>query len=202
VLRGDLESIPDNIRWDETLDRLLSTSPEIGAATANLDRARAALVRARREPIPNIRLQGGPMQDMGIGGKTDGIVQVLLPLPIINRNQGAISQAMAEVTAAERAVQQVELNLQDRLAPVYERYSSAAFRVRNFREKILPLSARQLDLVRNGWSKGELPFLNYLIAQQRYFITNRDYLQSLLELRTSAAQIEGLLLSNSLGTSF
>ena len=53
-----------------------------------------------------------------------------------------------------------------------------------------------------GWSKGELPFLNYLIAQQRYFITNRDYLQSLLELRTSAAQIEGLLLSNSLGTSF
>src|SRR6185295_7250795 len=102
ALRGDLESIPDNLTWDETLARLLATSPEIGAAVANLERARAALVRARREPIPNVRFQGGVMQDQGFkGGKTDGIAQVLLPLPFINRNQGAISQAMADITAAE-----------------------------------------------------------------------------------------------------
>ncbi len=200
ALQGDLESIPDNLTWDETLGRLLTTSPEIGAAVANLDRARAALVRARREPIPNFRLQGGPMQDMGIGGKTDGIVQALLPLPIINRNQGAISQAMADVTAAERAVQQVELDLQNRLAPVFERYSSSVYRVRRFREQILPKSERALELVRRGYGAGEFPFLNLLNTQRTYFQTNQAYLQSLLDLRSSAAQIEGLLLSNSLGT--
>ena len=200
VLRGDLESIPDNITWDETLNRLLSTSPEIGAATANVERARAALVRARREPIPNFRLQGGPMQDQGIGGKTDGIVQALLPLPIINRNQGAISQAMADITAAERAVQQVELDLQNRLAPVFERYSSSVYRVRRYREKILPSAEKSLELVRRGYGAGEFPFLNLLNTQRTYFQTNQAYLQSLLDLRSSAAQIEGLLLNNSLGT--
>src|SRR5439155_5482390 len=194
VLRGDLESIPDNITWDETLNRLLSTSPEIGAATANVERARAALVRARREPIPNFRLQGGPMQDQGIGGKTDGIVQALLPLPIINRNQGAISQAMADITAAERAVQQVELDLQNRLAPVFERYSSSVYRVRRYREKILPSAEKSLELVRRGYGAGEFPFLNLLNTQRTYFQTNQAYLQSLLDLRSSAAQIEGLLL--------
>src|SRR5205814_3609280 len=131
---------------------------------------------------------------------TDGIVQLLLPLPLINRNQGAISQAMAELTAAERAINQVELDLQNRLAPVFERYSSSVFRVRRFREKILPSAERSLELVRRGYGAGELPFLNLLIAQQRYFQTNQSYLQSLLDLRTSAAQIEGLLLNNSLGS--
>jgi len=200
VLRGDLESIPDNLTWDDTLGRLLSISPEVGAAVADLDRARAALVRARREPIPNVRFQGGPMQDMGIGGKTDGIVQVLLPLPLINRNQGGISRAFAELTAAERAVQQVELDLQNRLAPVYERYASAAFRVRNYREAILPAAEKSLQLVRQGWQLGEFPFLNLLNAQRTYAQHNQAYLQSLLDLRTATAQIEGLLLSNSLGT--
>ena len=123
-----------------------------------------------------------------------------MPLPLINRNQGAISQAQAELTAAQRAVQQVELDLQNRLAPVFERYSSAAYRVRRYRDKILPSAERSLELVRRGYSAGELPFLNLLIAQQRYFKTNQDFLQSLLDLRTSTAQIEGLLLNNSLGT--
>jgi cobalt-zinc-cadmium efflux system outer membrane protein len=127
-------------------------------------------------------------------------VQALLPLPIINHNQGGIRQAEAELTAAHAAVQQVELDLQNRLAPVFERYASAAVRVRRFREKILPSAERALELQRTGYRAGELPFLNLLIAQQRYFLTTRDYLQSLLDLRTSSAQIEGLLLTNSLGT--
>jgi outer membrane protein, heavy metal efflux system len=199
VLSGDLESIPDNLTWDDTLGRLLAISPEIGAAVANLDRARAALVRARREPIPNFRLQGGVMQDQGINGKTDGIVQTLLPLPLINRNQGGISQALAEVTAAERGVQQVELDLQNRLAPVYERYASAAYRVRRYRESILPAAEKSLELVRRGYAAGEFPFLNLLNAQRTYFQHNQAYLQSLLDLRSSTSQIDGLLLSNSLG---
>lgn len=203
ALQGDLESIPDNLTWDDTLGRLLSISPEVGAAVANLDRARAALVRARRENIPDIRYQAGPMKDMGFKeGKWDGIVQVLVPLPLINRNQGAIAQAIADISAAERGVQQVELDLQNRLAPVFERYASSTSVVRRYREQILPVAEKSLELVRRGYAAGEFPFLNLLNAQRTYFQTNNLYLQALLDLRTSTAQIEGLLLNNSLGTAF
>ncbi|HEY2414139.1 MAG TPA: TolC family protein [Pirellulaceae bacterium] len=203
ALRGDLESIPDNLTWDDTLNRLLSTSPEIGAAVANLERARAALVRARRENIPDLRFQAGPMKDMGFkDGKWDGIVQLLVPLPILNRNQGGIAQAVADISAAERGIQQVELDLQNRLAPVFERYASSTTVVRRYREQILPVAEKSLELVRRGYAAGEFPFLNLLNAQRTYFQTNNLYLQALLDLRSSTAQIEGLLLNNSLGTTF
>jgi cobalt-zinc-cadmium efflux system outer membrane protein len=198
VLCGDLESIPEALTWEETLNRLLASSPEIGAAVANIERARAALVRARHEPIPNVKFQLGVMQDNGIGGKTDGIVQALLPLPILNRNQGAIRQAAAELTAAEHALMQTELDLQNRLALVFERYTSAEQRVRRYRESILPAAERSLELVRQRYAGGDFPFLNLLNAQRTYFQTSNLYLQALLEMRTSAAQIEGMLLSGSL----
>jgi cobalt-zinc-cadmium efflux system outer membrane protein len=200
VLRGDLESIPDNLDFDDTLRRLLAVSPEIGAAVANLNRAQAVLIRARREPIPNIRFAGGPQEDESINGKTDASLQVAIPLPFINRNQGAIAQARAELTAAQRALEQTELSLQNRLAPIYERYASAAYRVRRYRESMLPVAQETLDGVRRLWSGGEYPFLSYLTAQRTYFQLNQQYLQSLLDLRTATAQIDGLLLNNSLNT--
>jgi cobalt-zinc-cadmium efflux system outer membrane protein len=197
-LEGDLETLPQDVSWDEALARLQATSPEIATAAANVERARAALVRARREPVPNLRYQLAVMQDMGIGGKTDGIVQALLPLPLINRNQGGISQATAELAAAELAVEQVQLDLQNRLAVVYQRYASAAYRVRRFRESILPAARDQLELVQRRYSAGEVAFLSLLNAQRTYFQTHQQYLQSILELRTSVAEMEGSLLRGGL----
>jgi cobalt-zinc-cadmium efflux system outer membrane protein len=198
ALRGDLESAPIELTWEQSLGRLLATSPEIAAAASSLERGRWVLSRARAEPIPNLRVQAAVMQDNGIDGKTDGILQVLMPLPIFNRNTGAIRQAESEVVAAERAVQQLELDLQNRLAPVFERYASAAARVRRYRENVLPIAQESLDLVRRGYEGGEFPFLNLLNAQRTYFETNLQYLESLRELRSSFAEIDGLLLRGSL----
>lgn len=197
-LVGDLESLPPDISWDEALTRLLATSPEISAAAAEIDRARATLVRERREVVPNLRYQLAVMQDMGFGGKTDGIVQALVPLPLLNRNQGAISQSTAELAAAEQAMQQVQLDLQNRLAGVYQRHASAAYRVRRFRESILPAARESLELVQKSYGAGELAFLNLLNAQRTYFQKHQEYLQALLELRTAVAQMEGSLLSGGL----
>jgi cobalt-zinc-cadmium efflux system outer membrane protein len=138
------------------------------------------------------------MQDNGIGGKTDGIAQVLMPLPIFNRNTGAIRQAESEAVAAERALAQLELDLQNRLAPVFERYASAAVRVRRYRESVLPMAQESLDLVRRRYEGGEDPFLNLLNAQRTFFETNLQYLESLRELRSATAEIDGLLLRGSL----
>ena len=137
------------------------------------------------------------MSDNGIGGKTDGIVQMTMPLPLYNRNQGVIQQSHAAVVAAEHSMALLELRLQNQLAPVYERYASASNQVRKYRESILPAAQESLELVRQGHKAGEFPFLNLLNAQRTYFQTNLQYLDALRELRAAAIEIEGLLLRGS-----
>jgi cobalt-zinc-cadmium efflux system outer membrane protein len=198
ALRGDLDSVPTELTWSETLARLLATSPEIAAATTEIERARWALSRERAEVVPNVQYQLGVQSDNAIGGKTDGFAQLLIPLPILNRNQGGIQQAQAEVFAAERAMQQVELDLQNRLAPVFQRYATALSQVRRYRTKILPQAEESLNLVRRGYEAGEFPYLLLLSSQRTYFQTNLQYLDSLRELRASSVEIEGLLLRDSL----
>lgn len=197
-LTGNLDAVPQHT-WHQSLERLLGNSPEIAVAMTNIERARWQAERARIEKTPNITVRGmvNPI-DNGIDGDPDGSIAIGLPLPIWNRNQGALIQAQHQAAAAERALQQLELNLQNRLAPVFERYSNALNQVKEYRENILPAAQESLDLSRQLYQAGETGFINLLTAQRTYSQTNLAFLEALRDLRTASAEIEGLLLSNSL----
>ena len=199
ALDGDLEGDRSQHTWDASLQRLLSSSPEIAAAMAEIERARWALERANVEKVPNITVQGlVNWRDNGIDGDSDGGITVGVPLPIWNRNQGGIVQAQGQVAAAERALDQLELALENRLAPVFERYANALNQVTKYRSQLLPAAQESLDLARRLYQAGETPYLNLLTAQRSFSQTNLNYLESLRELRAAEAEIEGLLLSGSL----
>ena len=106
--------------------------------------------------------------------------------------------ADAQLVAAERSVERVGLSLQNRLADVFRRYDNARQQVEKYASDILPSAKETLDLVTAGYQQGEFSYLNLLTAQRTYFQSNLAYLESLLELRSAKAQIEGLLLSGSL----
>lgn len=196
---GHLELESPHLDWSTSLDRLLSNSPEIGAAIANLERARWAVERANVEAVPNLTLNGMVNAiDNGIGGRPDGEVSIGVPLPLWNRNQGGIVQAQGEVAVAQRALEQLELSLQQRLAPVYERYANAHNQVERYRNRILPAARESLDLTRRLYEAGEVNYINLLTTQRTFSQTNLNYLDALRELHTSRAEIEGLLLTGSL----
>jgi outer membrane protein, heavy metal efflux system len=200
-LAGNADDLHDAFSWDESLHQLLVCSPEIAKAAAELERARWAVQRAMVEKKPNVTVQGlVNWRDNGIGGRSDGAISVGVPLPVWNRNQGGVSQAQHEAAAAQHALNKLELSLQNRLAPVYERYANALNQVNKYRAKILPAAQESLDLNRKLYKAGETSFLNLLTAQRTYTQTNLNYLESLRELRVNEAEITGLLLSNSLET--
>ena len=166
---------------------------------AEIERARWAVQRACIEKKPNVTVQGlVNWRDNGIGGDSDGSITVGVPLPLWNRNQGGIQQAQSQVAAAERALDQLELSLENRLAPVFERYANALHQVNTYRTRLLPGSQESLDLARRLYQAGETPYLNLLTAQRSFSQTNLNYLESLRELRSAEAEIEGLLLAGSL----
>lgn len=196
---GNAFAAPKELAWELVLDTLRGASPEVAAALAEVCRARFAVERALVEPIPNVTIQGlVNVIDNGIGGKPDGGLAVSIPLPVNNRNQGAIRQTRNELIAAERAVEQLELDLKNRLATVYERFANAKFQVERYRATILPAAAETLEVSRKLYEAGESNYLALLTAQRSYFQVNLAYLESVLALRTSESEIDGYLLSGSL----
>lgn len=157
--------------------------------------------RAMAEPKPSVSVQGlMNFRDNGIGGRPDGALRVTLLVTVWNRNQGAISEARFNAAAAQRALEQLELGLQERLAPVYERYTTARSQVEQYRSVILPTAEKALDLVRQSYQAGEVGFINLLTVQRTFAQTNLASLDALRELKTAEAEIDGLLLSGSLQT--
>ncbi len=198
-LLGDPDSTSKEFEFEQALSRLLSSSPEVSVAVAEVERARLALQRARVERVPNVSFQGlVNVIDNGIGGNTDGGVAITMPIPLFDRNQGAIAQAQCEVAAARQAVTQLTLDLQQRLAPVFEAYATSRNQVDRYRATILPAAEESLTLARQMYQAGETDYIALLTAQRTFAQTNSSYLDAVLRLRTAEVEIEGLLLSGSL----
>lgn len=198
-LEGEIKTEDMNLQWDETLANLLRDSPELAAALANVEAAHWAVQRAYAQVIPNIDVQAIIQDDRGTRG-TDGNLQVTLPLPLWNRNQGGIQQAHAEAAAANRAADKLSMDLQSRLAIAFQRYESARNQVDQYARSggILENANRSLELIRTGYETDEFSVLDLLSAQRTYFQTNLAYLDSQRELWISAMEIRGLLLRDSL----
>ena len=197
-LEGDVTTLPDDLNWGDQLVRLQTESPEIAAALAEVDRARRALNRECVEAVPDIDTQVSVQYDDATDDTIAG-VQVGMPLPLWNRNEGGIRRARAEITEATRNLQRVEQNLSQRLADAFRSYSDAQVTATSIAADILPRSRRALELERKGYEQGEVGYLDLLAAQQTYSQTNLAYLDALDELWRSYVLIDGLLLEDGLG---
>lgn len=196
-LDGDPTTLPGELEWDNSLARLTTASPEMAAAIAELSRSRRALNRACVEPVPNVHTQLAVQFDDATNDTVTS-VQVGVPLPLWDRNQGGIRQAQAEVTVASQNIDRVALDLQRRLALEFREYSNAQTRAHTYAEQILPKADQTFDLVRRGYAAGEVGYLELLTAQRTYAETNLTYLDALDALWESWTRIDGMLLDGSL----
>ncbi len=197
VLVGRLEDNPPQLDANSSLQQVLSASPQLAEARAGLDRARCNLDRQYAERTPNVNLRTAVHYNNEIG-ENIAAVEVGVPLPIFNRNQGNIAKAQAQLTAAQYEVGRMELELRQKFASIFEQYSNARQQAQKYAERILPNSAKTLDLIRAGYQQGEFNYQALLISQRTYFQANLSYLESLRQLRLSAVTLEGLLLSGGL----
>jgi cobalt-zinc-cadmium efflux system outer membrane protein len=178
--------------WTSARERLLAASPELAELRFEVERARMAVARASAGRVPNVDVQAGVARDTA-NGDTIASVQVSMPVPIFDRNQGAIAQACGELAAAEAALEQRQLALEQRLATAFRDYQTARERLIRYAEAILPTARESLELINQGYEQGELEFLQVLTVQQTYTETNLAYLRDLESAWKEWAELEGLL---------
>lgn len=196
-LDGELTVDAPQIVWEQTLDRLRRESPEIAAAVAALEESRWALQRANVQATPNITLNAAFAYDDSSSDPFASL-QLSMPIPVYNRNQGGIAEAQANVITAERAIERVKLGLQRRLASVYQQYEQSRNQAARYEGLILRKSRENLALNRESYESGQSSYLAVLTAQRSYAQAQLAWLNAVAQLWDSTVQIEGLLLSDSL----
>ena len=194
------EAVATSINREEALQNLIASSPQLAGLRSAVDQARNRLERARVEAVPNLNVQLA-MRYNDVSDSTVGSLQIGLPIPYRNWNQGGIQEAAANVAVTARAVDAKALDLQREFETVYMRYLNARNEVDQYTEPVSGILAKTeevLRLTRLGYQAEEFNSLEMFTAQRLFHQANLAYLDAVRQLWMAAVEIEGLLLKDSL----
>ena len=178
----------------------IDSSPQLASLRSAVDQAQNRLERAHVESIPDLNVQLS-MQYDHVAANTVGGIQIGMPIPYRNWNQGGIQEASANVSVASRAVDAKTLDLQRQFETVYMRYQNARTQVDQYKEPtngILAKTAEVLRLTTLGYLAEEFNSIEMFNAQRLFHQANLEYLDAIRQLWVAAVEIEGLLLKDSL----
>ncbi len=202
-LQGNLEDIPD-VNPDQWLQTILKDSPAVKIAQLGIDRAQAALSRARREPIPDLQLRGGLQQNRELsefsgrpfGGQ--GFAEVGVRIPIFNRNQGNIEAAKADLERSKQETRRIDLLLRERTASLFQNYVTSRAAVERYKTKMIPQAEKAYRLYLQKYNNMTAAYPQVLVSQRTLFQLQMDYVAALENLWTNSAAIKGFMLTDGL----
>jgi len=163
------------------------------AAEAEIARAQWALERAAVQPIPNVNLLGGYQRQVGGPPQDQGLAQVMMAVPLFDRNQGNIRSARADIAASRADLRTIELDLATQAAQAIANYRTSQRLVEWYEQYILPKARETVQLTQTLYARGEVTFLSLLQAQRILTETELAFVESQADRWNGAVQIADLL---------
>lgn len=187
---GDLEIVAEPPPLDVLLDRI-THNPDLARWTTELDQRQAAvhLEQAGRIPDVTVGLGGRHYSETNTGAL---VLQFLVPLPVFNRNQGAIMEAEQRRVKAEAERRAVEVATRSEISERYEDLHAAYEQARRLRGTTIPQARAAFDGAMDAYRKGLFRYIEALDAQRTLFELREQYVQSLLAYHSALADVERL----------
>jgi len=200
-LAGNLEDAAGAFDEQEALATLLRDSPEVRAAQAGVERARAVMARAKAERIPDLFVRGGiaynnevlESDNRKIGAEAQ--IEVGVNIPIFNRNKGGIAVAEAELSISERELERLQLILRSRLASSFREYRNSQQMVEKYRTQVVPRARQAYEMYLGNFRQMAASYPQVLIAQRTLFQVETEYARALTSLRKNLVSLRDFLLT-------
>ena len=189
------ESLLDELVLPPTLSEIETTNsktPTLKLADSRVQKEQAALRLAQAERVSDFTLMAGMKREAGSRAESL-LVGVSIPIPLFNRNQGAVLSAKANIAAAEadQALVNQEWRIQrDQL----ETQRAASFQEAAYlRDDVLRLAREIAEATREGYQAGKFSLLDLLDAQRSLIESQSLYLAARLSFHQSDAALNELL---------
>jgi cobalt-zinc-cadmium efflux system outer membrane protein len=189
-VRGDLSDVAPPPPLSQ-LEGRIEANPDIARWTTELERRRGALSleRARRIPDPTVSLGGRHFSD---NGSLALVVELSMPLPVFDRNQGRVLAARRDIAKAQAEKAAAVTSTRSLLAQRYEELAAAFEQAEILRSSTLPGAKAAFDGSRDAYKKGLFRYLDVLVAQRTLFDLHVQYLEVLSAYHQARADIERL----------
>ena len=188
---GQVEALPALPALKDLTARL-ANAPGLARAQLEVNRRQALVEVERSLRIPDVTVSLGGRRNAEIG-LNQALLGVSLPIPIFNRNQGNILEALRRTDKARDELSGTEIRLNNEIAQALERLNVARQEIEILQREILPGAQSAYDAATKGFLMGKFSFLEALDAQRTLFQAKSQYLRALAEAHRSAAEIERVL---------
>lgn len=197
LVAGDLEAGIPELNWQQSLQELMARSPILQAQNSEIQADTQAVLLAKRQAIPNVNVQVVAQRDR-VKNYSSVSTLIALPLPIFNRNQGGVMNAVSHLREQQTEYNRLQMALIDQLSVSFQKYLSVRNQIQRLKKDILPRAKENLDLTTKAYKLGQFDVLRVLNARQTYFETHLAYLDALTEIHKAATEIKGLQLTGGL----
>jgi cobalt-zinc-cadmium efflux system outer membrane protein len=188
---GDAESLPP-LPTLADLQLRLANAPDLHRARVEVNHRQALAEIERSRGVPDITLSLGARRNEELG-LNQAILGISIPIPVFDRNQGNLQEALSRTDKARDQLSSTEIQLSNALAIGHERLRVARQEIEVLRQDILPSAQSAYDASARGFELGKFGFLDVLDAQRTLFQAKSQYLRALAEAHRATAEIERIL---------
>ncbi|WP_020168076.1 MULTISPECIES: TolC family protein [Methylotenera] len=191
-VEGDVTFIPKMAAFS-ALTSQLDNAPAVKLANIEID-SRSALTKVERSKgTPNITISAGVVNNQELGGINQALLGLSIPIPVFDRNQGNLQEAVSRQYKAQDELVALKNQLEANLSGQYERLNAARQAAESLKVDILPSAQSAFDAANKGFNAGKFNFLDVLDAQRTLVQAKSQYINSLLDAHEAVAEIERIL---------
>lgn len=167
-------------------------APTIRLARAEVARWRALadLELAKRLPDPSVILGTKRSEELG---RNQLVLGLNVPLPLWDRNQGNVLQALRQADKAQAELDAARLRVQTQCHALSTQMQAAHVQAKTLREDVLPAAQTVWQASVTGFELGKFTFMDMLDAQRTLLQARSQYLNALSAYHRAAADMDRLL---------
>ncbi len=176
----------------EQLMERLRQNPELARWATEIAERQAVIGLEETRAIPDLTASFG-VRRFEEPGDDALVAGISVPLPLFNRNQGAILEAQRRLTKAEEERRAAEVRVATALSNAYQTLAGAHAEIIALKAQVLPGAQSAFAAATKGYRLGKFGLLDVLDAQRTLFGAKAQYLRALSDYHQSVAQVEGLI---------
>lgn len=189
--QGEVERLGE-LPAAEQIEQRLASSPLLQRAQHELARRQSQVSLEQSRAVPDFIVNVGVKRSIETPGN-QALLGVKIPLPVANRNQGNILEALRREDKAREELVATQVALASDVQLAIEHVRARRGEAELLRRDVLPGARSAYDAATIGFENGKFSFLEVLDAQRTLFSVKSQYLNALANFHRAQAELESLL---------